>query len=99
MKVNVNQKVDGVGNKLYLITTNDVGEVSTELFLGNDEKDVILQFYKRNNWDEEFVNEQFSNGSWVFSDKDIDDEDFDEEDYEGEGYESIEVELIGEVIE
>ena len=99
MKVEVNQKVDGVGSELYLITTNDVGEVNTELYLGNGHKDVLLQFFKRNNWDEEFVNEQFQNGNWVFSDKDIDDDDFDEDEFEGEGFERVEVELIGSVID
>ena len=93
MKVEVNQKVDGVGSELYLITTNDVGEVNTELYLGNGHKDVLLQFFKRNNWDEEFVMETYNNVGWVFN------EDWDEDEYDGEGIERIEVDEIGEVFE
>ena len=99
MNVKLTQKVDGVGNQLYLISTSDSGRSDTELFLGNGHKDVLLQFFKRNNWDEEFVNEEYQNGNWVFSDKDIDDEDFDEDEFEGEGMEMIDVQLIGEVVE
>lgn len=99
MKVNVSQKVDGVGNVLYLISTSDSGRSDSELFLGNSHKDVLLQFFKRNNWDEEFVNEEYQNGSWVFSDKDVDDEDFDEDEFEGEGLEVIDVQEIGRVVD
>jgi hypothetical protein len=98
MKVEVNQKVDGVGNELYMISYTDSGSCTNELFLGNGHKDVLLQFFKRNEWSEEFVNEEYSNVNWVFSDKDIDDDDFDEDEFEGEGVEKIDVDLIGIVL-
>ena len=94
-KITLSQKVDGVGNNLYLISTSDSGRSDSELFFGNGHKDVLLQFFERNKWDEEFVNEEYQNVSWVFSDKDIDDDDFDEDEFEGNGYEVIDVQLIG----
>ena len=98
MKVDLlNEKIDGVGTRLYMITYTESPTFYSELFIGNGHKDVLLQFFKRNDWDEEFVNGEFSNVNWVFSDKDIDDEDFDEDEFEGEGFERVEVELIGVV--
>jgi hypothetical protein len=99
MKVEVNQKVDGVGNELYMITYTDTPTFYSELFIGNGHKDVLLQFFKRNDWDEEFINSEYSNVNWVFSDKHFDEEDWDEDEFVGEGFERIEVELIGEVIQ
>lgn len=99
MKVDLlNEKIDGVGTRLYMITYTETPTFYSELFIGNGHKDVLLQFFKRNDWDEEFVNGEFSNVNWVFSDKDIDDEDFDEDEFEGEGFEKIEVDLIGVVV-
>jgi hypothetical protein len=95
MKVQVNQKIDGVGNKLFNITYTDCGGSYSEMFIGNDDKDVLKQFFTRNNWNEDYVNETFSNMNWVFTE----DEHWDDEDWEenGEGFERIELDVIGDI--
>ena len=91
MKVNLTQKVDGVGTKLYMITYTETPMFYSEFFIGNDDKDVLTQFFERNKWDEEFVRSTYSNVGWVF------DEDWDEDEDEDEGFDRIELELIGEI--
>ena len=93
MKINVTKNVEGVGNKLFMITYSESPTFYSELFFGNDDKDVLVQWFKRNNWDEDFVRNQFSNVGWVF------DEDFDVDNDQDEGFETIDLELIGEVID
>ena len=91
MKVNVSKQVDGVGTKLYMITYSETPMFYSELFIGNDDKDVLLQFFKRNNWDEEFVRSTYSNVGWVFDDN------FDTDEDQDEGFDIIELELIGDI--
>ena len=91
MKVQVNQKIDGVGTKLFMITYSETPTFYSELFIGNDDKDVLLQFFKRNGWDEEYVLSTYSNIGWVFNDE------YDEDEDENEGYEKIELDFIGDI--
>lgn len=91
MKIEVNQKIDGVGNKLFMVSYTDTPTFYSELFIGNDEKDVLLQFFKRNEWSEEYVMSTYTNVGWVFND------DWDEDEDEGEGYEKIELDFIGDI--
>jgi hypothetical protein len=91
MKVQISKKVDGVGTKLYMISYTEIPTFYSELSIGNDEKDVLVQFFERSGWDEEYVRSTFSNMGWVF------DEDWDEDEDEDEGCERIELDFIGDI--
>ena len=93
MNLDLKVKIDGgIGKNLYLISVSDDFQTINHYYLGNDDTDVLTQFFKKNGWDEEFVMENYKNVGWVYN------EDWDEDEYEGEGYETINLELIGEVI-
>ena len=92
MNLEVKVKIDGgIGSNLYLISVSDDFQTFNHYFLGNDDNDVLKQFFTKNEWDEDFVKETYRNIGWYF------DEDWDGED--GDGEETIDVELIGEVIQ
>ena len=94
MNVKLKIKIDGgVGKNLYLISVSDDFQTINHHYLGEDSTDVLKQFFKKNEWDEEFVMETYNNVGWVFI------EDWDEDEYDGEGIERIEVDEIGEVFE
>jgi len=92
MNVQVNKKIDGVGTKLYMVSYTETPMFYSELCLGNDDKDVLLQFFQRSGWDEEYVRSTYSNVGWVF------DEEWDEDEDEDDGYERIELDFIGDVV-
>ena len=93
MNLDLKVKIDGgIGKNLYLISVSDDFQTINHYYLGNDDTDVLTQFFKKNGCDEEFVMDTYKNVGWVYN------EDWDEDEYEGEGYETIGLELIGEVI-
>jgi hypothetical protein len=94
MNIKLTNRVEGgSGNKLFVISVSDCGQVTNSYYLGNDERDVMKKFFEHVEWDEEFVMETYQNIGWVFN------EDWDEDEDEGNGYERIEVEELGEVIQ